>query len=712
MASLLDPWERRFSEEIKSCLSRTSGNHAGALLSAIPARSEWEDFCNAIKADWPKWMNFNPACLVMLFCGLAFFEYEDGRFWPEFSHTLGIQYIPSNKQTEINQQFAHCAKYFGIKLRCNATSTDYVGSAIYYTGIPLIVWSEFLVICRWALWNPEWEHASSETWNTNIDIRCGGHKRLKRFLVDNRELATTFIREMISLRTRLAHETINSQNELFQNSFIRREYREEVPETAEFLFPGSPEHVIRDRISIAFDKIRRDIYLRVPAVSQTNAVWKVGQITSPASMYPDKISLNSTAFKPHISVTLTSSSGEPDDRRLIPGLIPWAIFDLDDDGAMVNRKRESLPTRRYVLLSRTRIDKIERKGFYEEDFPPNDPFELSDGTECFITELEPRDERASIRFCSGEDSPVTIKFRPRERIEYHFLPAHGPNLACCRREKDIFITRYLPTICISVPSNFFGSAVTIEELKRKFRIKIIDQPTHGKWRQFLVNGSDREYYLWEWDSDRPIMYKRSSSTMVYNDLSDLKSKCFEIPELRGELQISIESSEFCRDWKINKESQHLGAENAWKSLPGDFLPMILLSQCSNGMTWDELLLARNAISPGCRIDRTTLYKYQAYGFVEQSGARWCISHSRMMVQKPSKETLKVDYCGDSGKLWGLYSYLNDLKWASLLPRVEVVAGEGSLPPFLRIIWPIRMLEQVETYLRENGVEIREDIWTL
>ncbi len=721
MANLIGikDWDKRFEEEIKSCLSQRADNFAGRLLQAIPGRTDWEDFCTTVRSEWPEWSKklwLAPACLIILYCGLGFFEYDDGRFWSEFFRVVGIQPFPANKQSSINsinQDFECCAKHLKIPLRHHANSRDYVGSAIYLAGIPISVWGDFLFVCQWALWHEEWENLSEDAWKELVKKRCGGHQRLKMFLIDNRELAKKFIKEMITLRRRISEQPESVlDDKLIGNGLIRREYFEEAPETAEFLSPKNPERLNRDRISLAFDKQRAEIYLRVPAVDQTKlpAKWKIGEITQVADGNPGKITLNPTALQPRIRVEFISSSGEFD-RRLLTGIESWGIFDLDDNGTMVNPKRTQLPTRRYALLSRTPLDGIERKGFSTEDCPSNDPFELFDGTRCYLTMLDPNDERASVDFRKGENENVSIKFRPRERIECHFLPAHaqGQNLACFRREGDVFITPFFPTLCLSVPPNFFGGSDTTEQISKKFEVRIVDRRTQGKWKQFCINGSKLEYFRWEWsDPDHPVMEKRQSGIMVDN-FRDFKS-LYDIPEWQGDVKISVKSPEFNQIWKINKKQRQDGIERLWNELPGDFLPMILLSQ-SERMNWEEIILARNAVRPGCRIEKNTLYRYQEFDLLKQSGANWRIAQSRAVIKimEGIIDTVELDYCGDSGILWGLYCNFKPDD-VCLLPKVKVAAETAESPAYLQMVWPLRLRKDIESFLIDHDVEIKESLW--
>ena len=407
----------------------------------------------------------------MLYCGLAFFEYDDGRFWPEFSRVVGTELLPA----DINEQFERCANHFEIRLRHHTKNRDYVGSAIYLAGMPVTVWGDFLPLCDWALCNQGWGKLSDDDWEKLANRRCGGHKRLKRFITGNRDLATAIMKEMIALRQRFV-ENPNSAAELLDaNGLIRPEYFEEVPETAEFLSPKHPERLNRERVGLALNMERRIIYLRVPGIKNDKlpAKWKIGETTKPTEYCAGQIALNSAAFLPQIPVELVSSSGDRVDRRLLIGISPWAIFDLDDDGTMINPKRIELPTRRYALISNVPLDKIVRRGFSEEDCPANDPFELSDGTKCYMTILDPNEERASLTFHPATGDCVNVKFRPRERIEYHFLPTHGLGVACFRREGGVFYTQSLPTVCLSVPPNFFNGADTTEQLTQAFKVRFV-----------------------------------------------------------------------------------------------------------------------------------------------------------------------------------------------------------------------------------------------
>jgi hypothetical protein len=297
-------------------------------------------------------------------------------------------------------------------------------------------------------------------------------------------------------------------------------------------------------------------------------------------------------------------------------------------------------------------------------------------------------------------------------VEYHFLPAGAiaaENPACGRWDGECFRTESLPTLCVSVPAHFFDSPSVADVLQNKFRVSIGGKSAHGCWQSVSVAGSSREHFRWKWlDKEHPVMEKRSSSEQCYGSFSDLKG-AFDIPDLCGKLIVSVESPELCRKWHIIKEPQRRGVNNTWKNLPGDFLPMVLLSQSKDGMDWSEMLTARNIISPGSRIDEGILYKYCNHEFLERRGAKWLMAKSKVAIIAGPSDNLLVDYCGDSGKLWGLYCHLS-ADFSHKLPAIEVVPGAAELPPFLQMSWPVDLRPKIESYFCGEGVEIGESLW--
>lgn len=192
--SILTNWEAEFGKALqhveKARLQRT-----GVLLSTIPNHAKWYEFLESIKAEWQEWrsnLGLYPDCLVVLYGGLAFYEYDEKKFWPYFFKAVGSE-LPINQKTEINVDFAKTAEGLGLRILRRERGTDYVGSAIYHIGIPLSLWDGFLEVCEWALWQDNWKELSDTEWADVVARRAGGRNRLKTFLINNRQTASEFI---------------------------------------------------------------------------------------------------------------------------------------------------------------------------------------------------------------------------------------------------------------------------------------------------------------------------------------------------------------------------------------------------------------------------------------------------------------------------------------------------------------------------------------
>jgi len=179
-----------------------------------------------VSSEWEKWkcgLWQHPSCLLLLYAGLAFYEYDENTFWPQFAKSVGSSPLPANQQQEINGAFAKAAKHFSLRLKPRDNGTDYVGSAIHYIGIPLSLWDGFLDICEWALWRKDWKTLSDEEWKEVVEKRAGGRRRLRKFLTDNRDTACTFVQEMLDAREILTKDTGLTISNIAQASILRVE---------------------------------------------------------------------------------------------------------------------------------------------------------------------------------------------------------------------------------------------------------------------------------------------------------------------------------------------------------------------------------------------------------------------------------------------------------------------------------------------------------
>src|SRR5258706_13509819 len=108
------------------------------------------------------------------------------------------------------------------------------------------MWEDFLNVCEWALrWKEGWEKLPDDAWKERMEHRLGGHRRLLRFLTENRETAATFIGEMVAARKLLTENASASLSDVSPN--IDRRYLDDVPETAEFLRPCNLDSLLDDK---------------------------------------------------------------------------------------------------------------------------------------------------------------------------------------------------------------------------------------------------------------------------------------------------------------------------------------------------------------------------------------------------------------------------------------------------------------------------------
>ena len=344
----------------------------------------------------------------------------------DFGRSFGKSFepnLPSAEQERINAAFAGTARKYNLKIRQRSAGTDYVGSGIYHVGIPLSLWDEFLEICEWALAHDTWAELSDEQWSEVATQRSGSRTRLRTFLLDNREAASDFIKEMHAARRKLIEDQHLTISDLQEASLLRQEYFDEVPETAEFLRPEDPDSLIRDRARLVWDDDQARLYLQLPAVSNDKlpATWKIGSLTEPAASTPGTLVLNATAFTPKLNLSLESE--QQNETQLLQGIEPWGLFDLDWN-RFVNPARDRFPIHSYAIISRNPLDNIQWKGFDEED-RPNDLYELEDGTTCYVTRMWPVDKRAELTLTYEGGKKENWTSGPYSKIEARMFVGEG-----------------------------------------------------------------------------------------------------------------------------------------------------------------------------------------------------------------------------------------------------------------------------------------------
>jgi hypothetical protein len=190
------------------------------------------------------------------------------------------------------------------------------------------------------LWRKDWKTLSDEEWKDVIDSRCGGRRRLKKFLIENRDTASNFVQEMLDAREILTKETDLTVGNISQASILRAEYFDDVPETAEFLRPQNPDSLFQDRARLIWNEQRRRIGVQLPSVEQNKlpAIWRIGEHSQAATNSPDELSLNSEAFRN--SLLLSLESGVRNEVQRLRGLTSWGLFDLVSGGRLINADRD------------------------------------------------------------------------------------------------------------------------------------------------------------------------------------------------------------------------------------------------------------------------------------------------------------------------------------------------------------------------------------
>ena len=711
MSITLADWEKRFAQAIGR-IECVEGRARAALLPIVPDRPTWDTFLACIGEEWKAWkgqLSQHPSCLVMLYCGLAFYEYDENTFWPQFAKVVGCERLPVNQQTDINRAFAIAADHFRLKMKRRDGGTDYVGSAVNQIGVPLSLWDGFLEVCDWALWRKDWKTLPDEEWVEAVEKRSGSRTRLRRFLAENRESASELIQEMLDAREILSSDLTLTIKDIAQASVLRPEYFDDVPETADFLRPQDPDSLFRYRVRLILDEARRNISLLLPSVSRDKlpAYWCVGSRRQEAAPSPDELVLNSDAFSNSLQVTL--EIGTDQETQRIHGVNEWGLFDSENGGRFMNLSRDQLPLKSYVLASRSEIEVLSIDGFDDDENQVNERFEFTDGTACFLTRLWPTGKHAQLSLKTNNQSPRTIRFKTRAKVEARFITGWGAKAAYFNRTPDGKIKMdHLPVPCVAIPYGYFQSNAA--ELDREFKVFIDGKAAAGHWRQLnFKETTDRDYYRWDW-SEKIWLETRPGVTRLRN-LSQL-NEAFKSPDLRGDRKFSIEAkphiSENVTFWIVGREGEEIN--RCWQNMPGAFLPMFLLCQSVDGMRWEDLILAKDVIAPRSRVSPYTLHRYERLGYTVLRGRRWFIRENRAEWIIVQDDVFELNYCGDPSILWGLYRrMICDIPGESL-PIIRVSDNRGEIP-YLKMSWPLRSKTAIEKYLQKNSVKTGGPLWT-
>lgn len=702
-ASKMQDWESQFTGPIERLHPREKES-AGVLLPIVPSPVEWAAFIGAIRNNWRTWqtdLSRYPACLIVLYSGVAFFRYDAGNFWEPFAEAVGVGQLSPNDQREINSKYSLALSQFGFTVGGHGGGTDFVGSAVHMIGIPLTLWSGFLDLCEWAYWRREFSTLSEDEWNDILTKRCGSRQRLKRFLSANRTATNALITEVLDARDFVASRPDLTIKDIAEVTILRPEYFEEVEDTAEFLRPQDPESLFASRPRLTFNEDRGKISLQLPAVSNEYlpATWHVDDLVEPAASSPHELSLDSRAFSESLCLTL-SAENKTETQRL-RGIGSWALFDMENGGTMVNPKRDELRLRAYALVSTKKLDML-REGFEADESVINQDFELTDGTRCYVTKLWPTGKYPELRVSDGPRAMRVIHFKTRNRIEVQFFVGWSYKSAYFYRDREGKLGMdHLPIPCVAIPNGYFRN--NREALSNIFRVAIDDTASSGDWYQLPTASPDKEFWEWNW-SRRPLL-ERISSSRSFKSFAEM-GRAFKSADLGGVHSFAIKTGEVIRDQVtvniIDRTKKSI--DSCWANLPGPMLPLFLLSQSTEGLKWEELLLAKDVVAPREFLSRYVLHKYMRHGYVRLRGNRWLIRESRSELTPTSNETVTMNFCGDPSIVWGLYRFLGHRAANVDLPLIQVVNRRSEIP-FMTMNWDMEAYPIVVRYLRRQQVII-------
>lgn len=705
MPSSLSDWNAEF----ESAFSRIARkDQAGALLSVIPSREDWEKFLTIVKSQWRfgQVVQSYRHCLIVLYDGVAFYEYEGGRFWNKFAEAVGLSNLPANEQSAINGEFAYSAQELGLRV----FPSDYNGSAVYHIGIPISLWESFLKICEWALWHDEWRTFKEHEWTKLVESRLPGQTRLKNFVKNNPKTATEFIDAILAARTLLTEDENIDLEDIKQSSILRREYFDEVPETARFLRPQNPESLYKHRVKLIFDEQREQIRLDLPPIKYDDGIWRIGETTKHADRNGTSISLNSKAFAENLRLVLEYQ----DKIRTIniSGLKPFGLFD-EELGRFVDPNRKRLPISRYFVVSAEPLIEVNRKNF-DEDEETNEPFPLTDGTVCYVTRLSPTyGKTPSVSFVQG-GGVKGLKFYSPGKIEAQIFVGEGVSSAFYYYfdDRKWLKTETLPSLCVTIPKNFSENNLTL--LRNKFEIRVDNSDewrANGEWKM-LRERDNNEFYVWNW-ANKPF-FKREE-IQVLSSFQQLNPNTFSSREWVGKRIIQLRSSALNFDFSLGIElhPEKIDMSECWANMPGAMLPFFLLCQPSKnnqGLKLDEVWFAKEVIAPEHYFYMSALKLAESEGLVEIQNNRWKLVKSRVSLHERESHELEMNYTGDPSILWRLFRQVKEKSPTLDLPKIEIISKRKEIP-FVKVFWQNEQIETVKRFLKnKREVEIAEDLW--
>lgn len=346
-----------------------------------------------------------------------------------------------------------------------------------------------------------------------------------------------------------------------------------------------------------------------------------------------------------------------------------------------------MPIGSYALISREALPDLLRRGFDDEENQASEPCELEDGTPYHITRLWPTDKSAEVSF-SQSGKTKKIAFRSGLKIEARIFAGEGSYAASFSRYQECIKVEHLPLLCLAIPFGSFEDTASV--LQRRFQVCVGEQVTEGVWDK-RYEDEHQEFYVWRWINE---------------------------PERQKKVSVSIKAPDLGIgfDYQIAMLLPKPGLADCLRNLPGAFLPWCLLAQpgagMKEGMKWQDLLLAREAIAPNDRSPLNQLqYRLREYvncGLLARQQQSWVIAESRALIESSDKSGFRLNYCGNPALLWTMFRHLHS-QFPDSLPVIEVINQRGELP-FLRMEWQETQRAAVLKYLQNRHVNIVSNLW--
>lgn len=663
---------------------------AGALLRCMPDRAEWEELQQMLKNS-PFVVKFFcagacPHLLLVLYAGVAFHEYKDATFWTHFCRAMGVDSISPNCKNKLNKNFAQAAKASNLHdIIKTAGGCSFVGTAVFFIGVPVSLWDEFLIICEWVLYRKDWKNFSDVQWREELEKRFGRWKRLVKFLTENRKTAAEFIQEMLEARKMLSEDAHLNLSDIRQASILRDEYFEEVPETAEFLRPNDPESLLQRRPRLLW--LDNRIAIHLPPVSEEDAIWHFGEETKPASNVATGFPIHGKAFQERLTIQL--QSGEKAQTFRIPGLHPFGMWD-EESRRFVNPNRARLPLRSYRLLSQEKL-KVDAKGWAkdEEEETENVPLFLKNGAQVFVTSLFPADDRPKLKVNGRK-----IEFWRRENVKLRLYSGSENSYACrflLREDCPIQIEQN-PHLVLEIPEGFVEDDDDLCD--REFEVLVDGKHVPGKWKCFHdYDGKETKWEYYEYHRD--LSESSSASIPLGEHTIQVHSRHAGVIPLGKEKEFLVE---------IMKP---LG-KNCWPkpSQMEKYLLWVILSQIQKEATWENFWIAHQAVAglAFVKINQNDWKKLEEHGYLSRRRGRFEILKSCMVFGRRMGGQFTAYYCGLVNRLHALVREFPPIK------MIEAKQERG-FPAHLEIQWPQSNRSFIRNICQRENIQIQEhSLW--